>query len=32
MNNDDIDYNSHFSVDVDIETPWGDAHIHCDDD
>lgn len=32
MNDDDIDYRCDFNVDVDIETPWGDVHIHYDDD
>lgn len=28
----DDDFISNFNVDIDVETPWGDVHIHYDDE
>ena len=28
----DSDYEEGFNIDIDIETPFGDFHLHYDDD
>ena len=32
MNDDDVFTKNDFNVDIDIDTPWGEVHIHYDDD
>ena len=29
---DDVFTRSDFNVDIDFDTPWGEVHIHYDDD